>query len=487
MTKESDILRELKLERELFKIDAREKFRVFLNYSNPVYSRTWYHTLIANYCQKVLEGEIRNLMVFVPPQHGKSEIVSRNFPAWALGKFPDLKIVGSSYSADLAQQFSRSIQRTIDSNEYKELFPDTYLNGSNVRTNARGGYIRNVDLFETVGHKGFYKAVGVCGGLTGTPVDIGIIDDPVKDAIEAYSETYRARVWDWYINVFLTRLHNDSRQIFIMTRWHDDDLAGRLLKKEPDKWTVLRIPAIRESLDDGNIMDPRSVGDALWPEKHSIERLREAEARSPRTFSALYQQRPTIAGGNIIKYDWFRKISRAEFERLRQYEPIHFFCDTAYTEKSVNDPTGIIGVCKIGFNIYVVCGKKVNLKFPDLLAWLPKWILENGYTSESTLRIEPKASGLSLIQSIERNTGINVTRTPTPKDSKEVRLNAASPTIECGRVYIVDDFFAEEFIEEVCGFPAKPHDEYVDVLCYAIDYYNNVEDKPQEGLEDYFN
>lgn len=487
MTKESDILRELKLERELFKIDAREKFRVFLNYSNPVYSRTWYHTLIANYCQKVLEGEIRNLMVFVPPQHGKSEIVSRNFPAWALGKFPDLKIVGSSYSADLAQQFSRSIQRTIDSNEYKELFPDTYLNGSNVRTNARGGYIRNVDLFETVGHKGFYKAVGVCGGLTGTPVDIGIIDDPVKDAIEAYSETYRARVWDWYINVFLTRLHNDSRQIFIMTRWHDDDLAGRLLKKEPDKWTVLRIPAIRESLDDGNIMDPRSVGDALWPEKHSIERLREAEARSPRTFSALYQQRPTIAGGNIIKYDWFRKISRAEFERLRQYEPIHFFCDTAYTEKSVNDPTGIIGVCKIGFNIYVVCGKKVNLKFPDLLAWLPKWILENGYTSESTLRIEPKASGLSLIQSIERNTGINVTRTPTPKDSKEVRLNAASPTIECGRVYIVDDFFAEEFIEEVCGFPAKPHDEYVDVLCYSIDYYNNVEDKPQEGLEDYFN
>lgn len=487
MIKESDILRELKLERELFKIDAREKFRVFLNYSNPAYSRTWYHTLIANYCQKVLEGEIRNLMVFVPPQHGKSEIVSRNFPAWALGKFPDLKIVGSSYSADLAQQFSRSIQRTIDSNEYKELFPDTYLNGSNVRTNARGGYIRNVDLFETVGHKGFYKAVGVCGGLTGTPVDIGIIDDPVKDAIEAYSETYRARVWDWYINVFLTRLHNDSRQIFIMTRWHDDDLAGRLLKKEPDKWTVLRIPAIRESLDDGNTMDPRSVGDALWPEKHSIERLREAEARSPRTFSALYQQRPTIAGGNIIKYDWFRKISRVEFERLRQYEPIHFFCDTAYTEKSENDPTGIIGVCKIGFNIYVVCGKKVNLKFPDLLAWLPKWILENGYTSESTLRIEPKASGLSLIQSIERNTGINVTRTPTPKDSKEVRLNAASPTIECGRVYIVDDFFAEEFIEEVCGFPAKPHDEYVDVLCYAIDYYNTVEDAPQEGLEDYFN
>ena len=486
MIKESDILRELRLERELFKIDAKDRFRVFLNDSNPLYARTWYHTLIANYCQKVLEGEIRNLMVFVPPQHGKSEIVSRNFPAWALGKCPDLKIVGSSYSADLAQQFSRSIQRTIDSPEYHDLFPETYLNGSNVRTNAKEGYIRNVDLFEIVGHRGFYKAVGVCGGLTGTPVDIGIIDDPVKDAIEAYSETYRARVWDWYVNVFLTRLHNDSRQIFIMTRWHDDDLAGRLLKKEPEKWTVLRIPAIRESLDDGNTSDPRSVGEALWPEKHSIERLREAEGRSPRTFASLYQQRPSIDGGNIVKKEWFKHISRAEFERMRQYEPIHFFCDTAYTEKSVNDPTGVIGVCKIGFNLYVVCGKKVRLPFPDLLAWLPKWIIENGYGSDSTLRIEPKASGISLIQAIERETGINVTRTPTPTESKETRLNVVSPTIECGRVYVIDDYFADEFIEEICGFPAKPHDEYVDVLCYAIDYYNNKEDGAQDDLGDYF-
>lgn len=483
----NDLLRELELERELFKLDSRENFRFFLNYANPAYSRTWYHSLIANQCQRVLNGEINRLMVFVPPQHGKSEIVSRNFPAWALGQNPDLKIVGSSYSSDLAQQFSRAIQRLMDSEEYKVLFPETFLNDSNVRTNAKGSYVRNVDLFEMVGHKGFYKAVGVGGGLTGTPVDIGIIDDPVKDAVQAYSQTYRENVWEWYTNVFLTRLHNDSKQIFIMTRWHEDDLAGRLLKKEPEKWHVLKIPAIRESLDDGNIEDPRAVGEALWPEKHSVERLREAEGRSPRTFASLYQQRPTIDGGNIVKKEWFQRISRAEFERLRQYEPIHFFADTAYTEKSANDPTGVIGTCKIGHDIYIVCGKKVRLQFPDLLAWLPKWVLENGYTDESTVRIEPKASGISLIQTLRRETGLNVTETPSPTEDKATRLAVASPKIECGRLYVIDDFFADEYIEELCGFPSKPHDEYVDVTCYAIDYYNNNDDGSAQDLSDFFN
>lgn len=184
-------------------------------------------------------------MIFVPPQHGKSEILSRNFPAWAFGYDPDLKIVGCSYSSDLAKQFSRSIQRIMDSPEYLHIFPETRLNSSNLRTVTRG-YLRNVDMFEIVNHKGFYKAQGVCGSLTGTAVDIAIIDDPVKDAIEAYSPTYRERVWEWYTSVLLTRLHNNSRQLFIMTRWHEDDLAGRILSREADKWEVCQfLPYVR--------------------------------------------------------------------------------------------------------------------------------------------------------------------------------------------------------------------------------------------------
>lgn len=404
------------------------------------------------------------------PTHN-SEIISRSFPAYALGYNPDLKIVGTSYSANLAEQFSRSIQRVIDSPEYQSIFPDTYLNGSNVRTDVRG-YLRNVDIFETVGHKGFYKAVGVGGSLTGTPVDIAIIDDPVKDAMTAYSPVSRERVWDWYTSVLLTRLHNASNQLFIMTRWHEDDLAGRILKKEPDKWTVLSIPAIRESLDDGNDFDPRKVGEALWPGRHSLERLLDARNRSPRFFSALYQQHPTIEGGNIIKEQWFRHISLFDFNKKRQGEPVTFFVDTAYTEKTSNDPTGILGSCMIDNNIYIVCAKKVNMKFPELCRFLPSYVRDNGYGRGSSVRIEPKANGLSVIDQLYESTNLNVTSTPSPKDSKETRLNASSPYVESGRVWLVDGDWNDLFVDEVCGFPAKPHDEFVDLLCYSIDYHH---------------
>jgi len=465
----------LNRKRELLKkrlgLRAVGDFPMFMPYVNIDYDLQWFHRVIAEHCQRLLAGEIRNLMVFVPPQHGKSEIVSRNFPAWALGQNPDLKIVGCSYSAELSRQFSRSIQRIIDSPEYATIFPDTYLNGSNVVTTK--GYLRNVDIFETVGHRGFYKCVGVGGSLTGTPVDIGIIDDPVKDALEAYSETYRNRVWEWYLSVFLTRLHNESRQLFIMTRWHEDDLAGRILKREPDKWTVLKIPALRETSEDGNDFDPREVGEALWENRHSRERLLEQKKRSERNFSALYQQNPTIEGGNIIKEKWFRHISLADYHALHFHEPIHFFLDTAYNkkQKSDNDPSGIIGACKIRNNIYITCAQKVYKEFPDLIRYLPDFMAANDGNGESTLRIEPKANGVSVCQQLQETSSLNVTYTPSPTDPKDTRLYAVAPKVECGRVYLVDGDWNEEFIDEVCGFPAKAHDEYVDILGYAINYF----------------
>lgn len=450
-----------------------QRFPVFLDYTDPRYERQWFHTLIARRCQELIAGTLdtSRLMVFVPPQHGKSEIVSRKFPAWALGINPRMKIVGTSYSADLAQQFSRAIQRTIDSTEYREVFPDTFLSSAKMMANdnAQRGFMRNIDFFETVGYGGFYKAVGVGGSLTGTPVDLGIIDDPIKDAVEANSETYRNRVWDWYTDVFLTRLHNESKQILILTRWHADDLAGRLLEREPDKWTVISIPAIREDMTLAD--DPRAIGEALWPERHSLERLREVEQRSHRTFASLYQQRPAVQGGNIIKREWFGTISFEEFTHRHDREPIVFFIDTAYTDKADNDPTGIIATCRIGQDLYITHGEKVRMKFPELIRHLPEYVMAHGYTLQSTVRIEPKANGLSVIDQLRESTRLNVTRTPTPRDSKETRLNVASPAVECGRVILVEGVWNEAFVEEVCGFPSKPHDEYVDVLCYAIDYH----------------
>lgn len=454
---------------ERMRLEAMTSFPAFLRYINPKYQMEWFHRVIAEHCERLLRGDIQKLMIFMPPQHGKSLIVSQSFPAWAWGLNPDLRIVGCSYTIDLASQFSRNIQRTLDTKEYQDIFPETYLNGSNVRTNTRG-YLRNVDIFEIVNHKGFYKAVGVGGGLTGTPVDIAIIDDPVKDAAEAYSSTYRERVWAWYNSVLTTRLHNDSKQLFIMTRWHEDDLAGRILKAEPDNWTVLSIPAICETEGDGGLSD-RHVGDALWEDRHSLAKLREQERRSARTFAALYQQHPTIQGGNIVKSSWFRHVSEEEFVRLHHSEPIVFFIDTAYTDDSMNDPTGIIAACRIGRDLYIVHGDKVHLKFPDLCRYIPEYCRAHGYTSHSSIRIEPKANGLSVIDQLRELTGLNVVKTPSPKDSKETRLNVASPSIEGGHVVLVDGAWNEAYVDEMCGFPARPHDEYVDVTCYAIDYF----------------
>jgi len=272
----------------------------FIQYNNNSYTAKWFHKIIAQKCEKVITGEIKKLMIFVPPQHGKSEIVSRNLPAFALGVNPNLKIAGCSYSADLSEGFSRDIQRTIDSESYQEIFPETTLNGSNIRTDAKKGFIRTVEKFEIVGKKGSYKAVGVCGALTGNTVDIGIIDDPVKDAIEANSYTYRERVWDWYVNVFCTRLHNESRQIIMMTRWHDDDLAGRLLKLEPEAWNIVCFEGICENKYNYDI---RNIGEALWEEKHSKERLLHIMSLSPQTFGALIQQNPITAqsGNEFLK------------------------------------------------------------------------------------------------------------------------------------------------------------------------------------------
>lgn len=478
----SEKQRLVKLRRIKLKRDAPGRFASFLGYANPKYQAEWFHILIADYCQKLFEGKIKNLMVFVPPQHGKSEIISRNFPAWVLGNDPDLKIIGSSYSSDLANGFSLNIQRTIESEEYQAIFPETQMNGMNGRYVK--GYKRNEDYFDIIGG-GFYKAVGVGKGLTGTPVDIAIIDDPVKDAVEAYSPVYRERVWNWYNTVLTTRLHNDSRQLFIMTRWHEDDLAGRILKSEPDDWTVLVIPAICE-VENDNGLSTRHIGEALWPQRHSLAKLMKQKQRSPRDFSALYQQRPTIEGGNIVKRDWFQRISLADFMAMRFKEPIHFYLDTAYNKKKAgtdNDPSGILAACRIKNNIYILHAQSVWKEMPDLLRFLPEYIISHEGNAESVLHIEPKANGVSVVQMLKETTTLNVRETPMPVDDKEVRFRVVSPRIECGRVFLVDGVWVEDFLDQVCSFPAAAHDEFVDILGYAInDLYEEDDDIDYDNI-----
>lgn len=298
MDNRTQMIEQLKMLRELQKRKARRNLRDFLPYINPKYTMKWFHREIADAVQMVFEGLEKKIMVSLPPQHGKSEIVSRDAPAWGLGIDPDLKIVLSSYSATLAGGFNRAVQRIMSGEEYKQLFPDTFLNDE--RLAKYRGYICNAEMFEVVNHTGFLKTVGVGGSLTGTPADIAIIDDPVKDAMEANSPQQRENVWDWYTTVLSTRLHNESRQLLIMTRWHEDDLAGRILNSPDGKnWKVINIPAVCTVEDDGDFHSGRHVGDALWPERHSIEKLNTEREKDPNGFNCLYQGNPGSKEGRL--------------------------------------------------------------------------------------------------------------------------------------------------------------------------------------------
>ena len=325
---------------------ARNYMRDFSAYINPEYQNQWFHDVIDDKLQLVLDGVIKRLMVFLPPQHAKTTHVSNYFPSFALGQNPDLKIIACSYSADLASKINRNVQRIIDKDEYKELFPGTRLNEKNIRNDAHGNYIRNSDEFEIVGHNGFFKGVGVGGPLSGNPADVIIIDDPIKDAMEAQSITDRNRKWEWYCEVVSARLRNTTSIVVLMTRWHEDDLAGRIIAHEPGQWTIVNFPYIKEN--DQNPDDKRQIGEALWPEMHSYEKAMQLKANSERMFASLCQQRPAPEEGGLFKISWIKYYAKTglppRFDSIIQSWDCTFK-DAVTSDFVVGQVWGKIGVC----------------------------------------------------------------------------------------------------------------------------------------------
>lgn len=261
---------------------ARKGLIDFARYTLPSYEEAGHHAMIADRLERVESGEIKRLMIFMPPRHGKSELASRRFPAWYLGRNPKAEIIAASYNSDLAVDFGREVRAIVNSSEYARLFEVS------LRADSKAA-----DRWHT-NEGGAYRASGVGTAMTGRGADLLLIDDPVKDREEADSELRRDRVWDWYRSTAYTRLSPNGRVVVIQTRWHEDDLSGRLIDHVGDEWEVLSLPAILDS------------GKALWPERFPIERL-EAIKRTvgPREWSALYMQRPQPDEGTFFQRDWF--------------------------------------------------------------------------------------------------------------------------------------------------------------------------------------
>jgi len=479
---------QLLLERERRR--SKVNFFSFLRHlSPPEFIWNWHH----EYCCKILQDWITTdkhpfLMIFMPPQHQKSTMMTEFLPAWAFGQNKNYQALLIMYNSTQSKKYNRKIQRIMDSEEYKIIFPHTRLNEKRVVNNDKGSYVKNSEEFEIVGGRGFLKTVGVGGGIAGNPAKLAFMDDVIKNVAEANSETYRERIYEWYTDELESRLHNDSKVAFTITRRHEDDLAGRLILRDGvvetgGKWKVIKLPAIKENNSNPN--DPRVLGEALFPKLHSIDRLEYIRDKEPRTFAGLYQQEPKVKGGDMIKGEWFE--IKKPFELPFNMETVIWdgFIDGAWTESKNNDPTAT-GYCYYDKKEKVLYIRKID-DFRKTISKAVQYVsieaTENGITPKSSFFIEMKSSGPAFKEYLFKK-GFNCSRVANKHVAlgKTTRVEQSEPSLRSGRVVLIDQGnWIKPFIQQCEQFPNGKHDDKVDILTYMIHKY--LLQKNRRGVE----
>ena len=315
-----------------------------------------FHAVYYRALEAFARGDIRRLIITMPPQHGKSVGATTLLPSYMLGLDPDIRIAIASYSGSLASRFNRRVQRILESREYAELFPETTIKQGSKPAN----YIRTADEVEIIGHDGALLSVGREGSLTGNRVDCFILDDLYKDAMEANSPIIRENCWEWYTSVVRTRMHNFSRELIVFTRWHEEDLIGTITRKEPcrellsfsdleevkeNEWLYLNFEALKAS--PPSEIDPRALGEALWEERHSASLLQQKRKLDTLRFECMYQGHPSsreglLYGDSFAEYDTLPR----EIVRYGNYTDTadtgdDYLCSICYAV----DADGLIYIC----------------------------------------------------------------------------------------------------------------------------------------------
>lgn len=404
----------------------------------------------------VAAGRIKRLMVSMPPRHGKSELVSRYFPAWFLGTFPDKRIILASYEADFAASWGRKARDLLEEH-------GPYLFGVTVSKASSAA-----SRWDIEGHEGGMTTAGVRGPITGKGANIAIIDDPVKNDQEAMSQTYRDAAWDWYRATFSTRIQEDGAIILVMTRWHEDDLAGRLLKAQKeggDHWEVVNLPALAEDDD----MLGRQPGEPLCPQLFTKETLEKTKVRlGSFWWNALYQQRPSPQEGGILKRHWWKFYRKApdKFDEIIQSWDMTFK-DTKTADFVVGQVWGRKGADK-----YLLDQVRDRMDFPATVQAVRS--LSAKWPQARNKLVEDKANGPAVIATLKNE--IPGLIAVNPEGGKVVRAQAASPDIEAGNVYLPDPSVApwvHDFIEECAAFPNGANDDQVDAMTQALIRFAN--------------
>ena len=450
--------------------EARSCLLPFCTYTMPDYLPAAHLELLAEKLEAVERGEIKRLMVFEPPRHGKSELISIRFPNWYLGRHPTDKIVQSSYAESLALSHSRAARDVCAGMEFGLLFPEVHH-----RPERRGQ--EQIPTPMQQAHEwgteqgGSYYAVGLGGGLTGRGFNIGIIDDPIKDAEEAESLTYREKAWGWYQRVFRTRAEPDAAIILVMTRWHEDDIAGRLLalaKEDPtaDQWEVLHLPAIDEE------------GRALWPDRFPLDVLLTIKASiGSYAFGALYQGRPSPIKGNILLREWWRWYD----EPPAMMDEVIQTWDLTFKETGSSMVVGQVWG-KFGADKYLLDQVRAKMSFPQTLEAIRT--LSRYWPQAVAKLVEDKANGPAVIATLQNEIpGIIAVE---PRGGKTVRARAVSPEVEAGNVYLPrNESWTKDFVEEAANFPHGLFDDQVDAFSQALTWWQKREGTGEDIVEFY--
>lgn len=427
---------------------ARKDFETFVERMDPYYIRTRHTHALCEHLQALGDGEINKLMIFMPPRHGKTYHASERFPAWYLGRKPDAQIILSSYTIIRARASSRRARGLFREPTWP--FYDAKLDPLS----------QAVDEWRTSAG-GVVLAAGVGGSMTGFGAHLLNIDDPIKGRAEANSETQRESTWDWYTDVAKTRLMRDAKELIPCTRWHEDDIPGRILNSAgASKWTVLRLPAIAEEDDPIG----REPGEPLAPEL-GIEIPQPSLGEiSTRGFAALYQGRPAPAEGDLFKRAWFAK----RYRELPKIVKAALYLDGAWKEGIGTDRSAIGLWATDGIDYFLVDAWANQCEYPDLkLKFRDYWNRWKDLTKTFWPCVEDAASGIPIIQELRRTTSIPIVGVTVDK-SKYTRAEAVTPLFEAGKCYLPEDApWLDEWIEEHVAFPGK-HDDLVDTTSGAL-------------------
>jgi hypothetical protein len=446
---------------------AHEARKHLIEYSiatDQNYQDTWFHETLAEILEdslkKVEAGEDVRIILECPPRHGKSEISTKKFTSWILGKHPEWPIIVASYSSDLATKFGQETRDIMNSPQYQSIFSTRLSKDSKAKAYWKTG----------VG--GSYMAAGAGGAFTGTGFKIGIIDDIFKNREEADSQVVRNSRWDWYKSTFYTRQEGNTAIIVINTRWHMDDLVGRLLEQQKkselngelnyDKWQRIKFPAIATENEEH-----RKVGEPLWPDKFGIDKLRKIEtALGPYEFTSLYQATPISSENQEFKPQWFKDRSWAEVDALdtRKFATI----DPGGKELE-NDFTGVIRNYIDRQNNWNIKAMRVHFDAPEVINLLFK-LHEEGFEKigvEETVYLKVIKSFFDQ-ECRKRNRFPNVVELKHAGRNKEARIRGVIPRYASGSIYHITGE-CKDLVDELIVFPKGAHDDTIDALAYQND------------------